>query len=161
MRVANNVRTSNLEQLLRPTVEAMGFEIWGVDYTSYKNHSNLCVFIDSSAGITVDDCANVSNQIDAVLEVETHLPTNMTLQVSSPGMDRILFNTEHYQRTIGEELDIRLAWPKEGRTHLRGRLVSCDDEQFTIEENDNEKVVVKFAEVRRTRIVPNLDEIPR
>ena len=81
-----STRNTNIEELLSATVEAMGYEIWGVDYTLYKSRANLCVYIDSTNGITVDDCAEVSHQIEGVLDVESQFPQNMTLQVSSPGI---------------------------------------------------------------------------
>ncbi|MCY4143009.1 MAG: ribosome maturation factor RimP, partial [Gammaproteobacteria bacterium] len=67
---------TRLEQLLTPTVEAMGFDVWGIDYSSRGQRATLCLFIDSERGVDVDDCATVSNQIEAVLDVEEVLPRN-------------------------------------------------------------------------------------
>lgn len=151
-----NFKSANIEQLLSATIEAMGFEIWGVDYTFFKNRANLCVYIDSDDGITADDCAKVSNQIEGVLDVETQLPQNMTLQVSSPGLDRILFKPRHFANRVGALIDVRLSWPVEGRVHVRGRLRSSNTQSFfvTMDEQDFE---VRFEQVRRARVVPEFN----
>lgn len=148
-------QSTRLELLLTPTVEAMGFTIWGVDYSHYNHRANLCVFIDSDDGITVDDCARVSNQIEAVIDVEDVLPRNLTIQVSSPGLDRVLFKPEQFEAYLGELIDVRLLWPKSGRSHVRGRLRFSDMEKFSIDQDDGE-FVVEFDQLRRARLVPSL-----
>lgn len=149
-------RNTNIEQLLSATIEAMGYEIWGVDYTIYKSRANLCVYIDSENGITVDDCAEVSNQIEGVLDVETRFPQNMTLQVSSPGLDRILFKPRHFESRIGVLIDVRLSWPVEGRSHIRGRLHSCNAQSFLVT-MDEQEFEISFEQVRRARVVPEFN----
>ena len=148
-------QSTRLELLLTPTVEALGFTIWGVDYSHYNHRANLCVFIDSDDGITVDDCARVSNQIEAVIDVEDVLPRNLTIQVSSPGLDRVLFKPEQFEAYLGELIDVRLLWPKFGRSHVRGRLRFSDMEKFSIDQDDGE-FVVEFDQLRRARLVPSL-----
>ena len=149
-------RNTNIEQLLSATIEAMGFEIWGVDYSTYKSRANLCVYIDSEDGITADDCAKVSNQIEGVLDVETQFPQNMTLQVSSPGLDRILFNPRHFASRLGALIDVRLSWPVEGRVHVRGRLNSCNSQSFLVT-MDEQEFEIRFDQVRRARVVPEFN----
>ncbi|MCY4144389.1 MAG: ribosome maturation factor RimP, partial [Gammaproteobacteria bacterium] len=96
----------------------------------------------------------VSNQIEAVLDVEEVLPRNLTIQVSSPGLDRVLFKPEQFKSYLGELIDVRLLWPKSGRSHLRGRLRFSDAEKFGID-FENEEFVVEFDQLRRARLVPS------
>ena len=145
-----------LEELIRPTVEGLGFQVWGVDYNTYKNRASLCIYIDSTNGITADDCAQVSNQIEGVLDVEAAVPENCTLQVSSPGLDRILFRPEQFVEWIGTELDVKLLWPTHGRSRVRGKLTSCDDIYFNMEV-EQEEYKMEYAQVSRARVIPNLD----
>lgn len=151
-----NARNVNIEQLLSATIEAMGFEIWGVDYTVYKNRANLCVYIDSEGGITADDCADVSNQIEGVLDVDAQLPQNLTLEVSSPGLDRILFKPHQFESRIGALVDVRLSLPIEGRIHLRGRLSGCNEQSFSLNMEDQE-YAIRYEQVRRVRLVPEFN----
>jgi len=152
------VRTNStgLEEVLRPTIEGLGYIMWGIDYNNYKNRASLCVYIDSNTGVTVDDCAQVSNQLEGLLDVETLVPANCTLQVSSPGLDRILFRPEQFGERIGTEIDIKLRWPIQGRSRVRGKLIACNDTHFNIAV-DQEEYELEFAQVSRARVVPNLD----
>lgn len=146
--------SNRLERLLTPIVTAMGFGLWGIEYTQRNRRGNLWVFIDSKSGVTVDDCARVSDQIEAVLNIEDVLPNDLRIQVSSPGMDRVLFKPEQYEAYVGEVIDVRLLWPKLGRSHLRGRLLSSGTEGFSIDMDDGE-LELGFDQVRRTRLVPS------
>lgn len=148
--------SNSIEESLRPTIEGMGYQIWGIEFTTYSNRAKLCVFIDSSKGITIDDCAQVHNQIEGELEVTAALPPNCTLQVSSPGLDRILFRPEQFTASLGAKIDVRLVWPQAGRSHLRGELCGCDHEQFRMLVEEQE-FTIGFDQVKRARLVPSLD----
>ena len=76
-----------LTEMLEPGVEALGFELVGIEFVRAGKHSILRVFIDHENGITVDDCADVSHQVSAILDVEDPISTEYNLEVSSPGMD--------------------------------------------------------------------------
>ncbi|MFT7177559.1 MAG: ribosome maturation factor RimP, partial [Halioglobus sp.] len=80
-----------LEEMLEPTVKAMGFSLWGIEYSSQGRYSVLRIFIERDSGITADDCAAVSSQVSGILDVEDPISGEYTLEVSSPGMDRRLF----------------------------------------------------------------------
>src|SRR5210317_906283 len=84
-------KDQQIAELLESSVAALGFELWGVEYLSQGRHSTLRVYIDAEDGITVDDCARVSEQVGSVLDVEDPINGEYTLEVSSPGMDRLLF----------------------------------------------------------------------
>ena len=107
-------KEQQMEAMLAPTVEALGFELWGLEYLSQGRHSLLRVYIEHDKGISVDDCAAVSEQVSAVLDVEDPITGEYTLEVSSPGMDRLLFKLEQFTAYIGEEIDIRLRSAFEG-----------------------------------------------
>lgn len=148
--------STRLEGLLAPTVEAMGFSLWGIEYSQRNRRGNLWVFIDSKNGVTVDDCARVSDQIEAVLDIEKILPEDLRIQVSSPGMDRVLFKPEQFEAYVGEVIDVRLLWPKMGRSHIRGRLRSSSAERFSVD-MDEGQLELGFDQVRRARIVPSFN----
>lgn len=123
---------ASLTEMLTPAVEALGFELLGVEYLSAGKHSTLRVYIDSPAGITVDDCADVSRQVSAVLDVEDPIRTEYNLEVSSPGVERPLFKPHHYQAVVGQEISVRTNLPIEGRRKFKGLLDSADDQQITM-----------------------------
>jgi len=148
-------KTEQIQQLLEPTVEALGFELWGVEYVSQGRHSVLRLFIDSENGIGVEDCAAVSEQVSGVLDVEDPISGEYTLEVSSPGMDRLLFKLEQYRAYIGEELDLRLRSPFEGRRKFRGILKGIEGEDVVVQEDDHEYLLPHGA-IEKARIRPRI-----
>ena len=99
-----SAKLKQLEDILQPVVEGLGYEFWGIEFRSQGHHSLLRVFIDDAEnGIGVDDCEKVSRQISGVMDVEDPIQTEYTLEVSSPGMDRPLFRLEQYEAFVGHQ----------------------------------------------------------
>ena len=113
---------NKVTQLVGPTVEALGLQLWGIEHTSQGKYSVLRIFIERDSGVTIDDCEQVSRQVSAILDVEDPIVGEYTLEVSSPGTDRLLFSVEQFQQYCGEEVDIRMRSPIEGRRKFKGML---------------------------------------
>ena len=144
-------KEQQIEQLLQPTVEAMGFDLWGVEYVSQGRHSVLRVYIDAEQGINVDDCAAVSHQAGSVLDVEEPISGEYTLEVSSPGMDRLLFKLEQYPQYANEVIELRLRSPFEGRRKFKGILKGIEGEDIVVQVDDHEYLLPHSA-VDKARI---------
>ena len=138
------------------TVEGMGCEIWGVEFLSQGRHSKLRLYIDKADGVSIDDCAKVSRQVSDVLDVENMFTKGYTLEVSSPGMDRILFNAEQYESHVGETVDVRLNFPLEGKKRVVGLLAGVENAEAIVQA-DGEEYVLPLENVQRARIVPQFD----
>ncbi len=143
-----------LYSIIAPAVEAIGVELLGIEYMSQGRHSVLRIYIDSEAGITVDNCADVSHQVSAVLDVEDPIRGEYTLEVSSPGTDRPLFNAEHYRRVVGEEIQVRLHAPLEGRRKFKGELKGIDEDGRITIEVDGTEYTLPLADVDKANLVP-------
>lgn len=139
--------------MLRATVEALGFELWGVEYLSQGKHSLLRVFIDREEGIQVDDCARVSEQVSAVLDVEDPITGEYTLEVSSPGMDRLLFELDQYSMFVGEVLELKLRSAFEGRRNFKGVLKGIEGEDIVLQVDDHEYLLPHSA-IDKARVQP-------
>lgn len=148
-------KEQQIEQLLRPTVEALGFELWGIEYVSQGRHTVLRIFIDAEQGITVDDCAAVSHQAGSVLDVEEPINGEYTLEVSSPGMDRLLFKLEQYPQYANEVIELRLRSPFEGRRKFKGILKGIEGEDIVVQVDDHEYLLPHSA-VDKARIEPRI-----
>lgn len=144
-----------IEDLLAPTVEALGFELWGIEYLSQGRHTLLRIYIESPDGITVDDCAAVSEQVSAVLDVEDPISGEYTLEVSSPGMDRLLFKLEQYPAFVGEVLDLRLRTAFEGRRKYKGILKGIEGEDIVLHVDDHEYLLPHDA-IDKARVQPRV-----
>jgi ribosome maturation factor RimP len=127
-----------LMRLLEPPIEALGFDVVDIEYAQAGRGGVLRVFIDrraqdSSIGITVDDCANVSHAVSEVLETRDPIKGHYTLEVSSPGFDRILRTRAHFERFVGERIFVELKLPIEGRRRYVGELKSVADGTIVVE----------------------------
>ena len=152
-----NTKEQQLETLLAPTVARLGCVIWGVELLSHGRYSKLRLFIDNSeGGVSIDDCARVSRQVSDVLDVEDTFPQSYTLEVSSPGMDRILFNAEQFVANIGETVDVRLNFPLEGQKRIVGLLAGVENDEAIVRVKE-EEYLLPLENVQRARIVPQFD----
>jgi ribosome maturation factor RimP len=122
-----------LTELLRPAVDETGKTLLGIEYISAGNNSILRLFIDHDNGIDVDDCAEVSRQVGAILDVEDPISSEYSLEVSSPGVDRPLFEIKHFETVIGETVNVKLSIPLNGRRKFKGQLVAINNNNIIIE----------------------------
>ena len=104
----------------------------------------------------MDDCAAVSHQVSGVLDVEDPISSGYTLEVSSPGVDRLLFSPEHYSPYVGEMIDVRLRLPVEGRRRYKGILLAANNETVVVVVDDQE-FELPLRSVDRARVFPRLE----
>ena len=142
-----------LKTLIEPGVEALGYELLGVEYQSGRKHALLRVYIDSERGIGVDDCARVSHQVSGILAVEDPIEGGYDLEVSSPGLDRPLFEPRHFERHRGAEVKVRLTVPLDGRRNFRGVLEGCRDGRVLVM-IDGARLALPLEHVGIARLVP-------
>ncbi|REL24454.1 ribosome maturation factor RimP [Thalassotalea euphylliae] len=142
-----------LTDMLRPAVEQLGKELLGVEFISAGKHSILRLFIDHENGINVDDCAEVSRQVSAILDVEDPISTEYNLEVSSPGLDRPLFDLAHFEAVVGETVDVKLGLPLNGRRKFKGVLEAVEAETLVVVV-DGEAFELPFSSVDKANLVP-------
>lgn len=138
------------ESWLRETLEGLGYEL--VDLESSRG-GLLRIFIDSPRGISVEDCARVSNHLTrafAVEEIEYE-----RLEVSSPGLDRPLKRAEDFVRFAGQKASLRLKLPREGRRRFEGTLAGIQDGSVMLDVEGN-KQAFALADIDRARLVPDV-----
>src|SRR6201996_2570695 len=139
--------------LIEPVLGRLGYELVEVEYAAGRTQAVVRLFIDQPAGITVDDCERVSRETAALLDVEDPVPTAYTLEVSSPGFDRVLRTPAHFARFAGERVFVELRAPRAGRRRYTGTLLVVGEAGITLEV-DKEKVEVPFGEISKARLAP-------
>ena len=126
-----------LIRLLEPPIEARGFEMVDLEFVQAGRGGVLRIFIDRRPGeqsrVTVDDCATVSHAVSEVLEAQDPIKGHYTLEVSSPGFDRILRTRGHFERFVGERIFVELRLPIDGRRRFVGTLQSVASDAIVIE----------------------------
>ncbi|PMH41198.1 ribosome maturation factor RimP [Vibrio sp. 10N.286.49.B3] len=144
-----------LTEMLGAPVAAAGYELVGLEFIRAGEHSTLRIYIDHENGIFVEDCAEVSRQVGAVLDVEDPITLVYNLEVSSPGLERPLFKAEHYQQFIGHEVSIVLKMAVANRRKWKGVIQSIagetvvvnvegQDEEFALTNISKANLIPKF-----------------
>jgi ribosome maturation factor RimP len=145
----------SIDQIIEPVLMAMGFELWGYDFRAGKSHAYLRIYIDKQEGISLHDCELVSHRLSGVLDVEDPIRLPYTLEISSPGLDRVLFKEEHFRRYIGKKAKIRLKWQIEGRRNITGTLQGVDSGQVLIrQQGGGSYYSLPLEAIDRARLVP-------
>ena len=107
----------------------------------------------TESGIGIEDCARVSREVSALLDVEDPIPSAYTLEVSSPGEDRVLRTRAHFVRFAGSRVFVELKMPRDGRKRYTGKLTSVNDAGIELEV-DRQPVGVRFEEIEIARLAP-------
>ena len=143
----------DLLRRLEPTVEAQGYELVDLEFVPQGRASVLRIFIDRPEGIGLDDCAAVSTAVSDVLDGDDPIPGQYSLEVSSPGLDRVLRKRAHYERFVSSRVHVQLASPLGGRRRFTGALQSVGEETVTVEV-DGQSQVLPCRLIQRTRLAP-------
>jgi len=139
--------------LTEPLLAQLGYELVDLEYVPGRTHAVLRFFIDRAGGVGLDDCERVSREVSALLDVEDPVPTGYTLEVSSPGLDRVLRTPAHFQRFVGERVRVELLQSRDGRRRYTGQLTVLRDTGIELNV-DGAMVAVSFAEIGRARLAP-------
>ena len=137
-------------------VAGMGYEFVGAQYGRNSRGGLLRVYIDTDEGIDVEDCARVSQQLSAVLDVEDPIREAYVLEVSSPGLDRPLFRQRDFAAHDGQLVRIRLQAAVAGRRNYKGHLRGATESQVLIEGED-QLWELDYADIDEARLVPEYD----
>lgn len=125
-----------VESLLKEKIEAIGYELYDVEYSKEGKNYFLRIFIDKTGGIDLNDCEKVNNEIDEILDEADYIKEQYFLEVSSPGIERIIRKEKHLKKYIGHEINIKLfKKDKNGNKEYQGILKAFDKENIELEEN--------------------------
>ena len=132
------------EAILLPILEEHGFELWDVEYVKEGSNWYLRAYIDKPGGININDCELVSRQLSDLLDEKDYIAENYILEVSSPGLGRPLKKERDFQRSMGEEVEIRTYRMIDKQKEFVGLLCAYDEKSVTIEmENGEQKTFLK------------------
>jgi ribosome maturation factor RimP len=153
---------SEITELLSPTIESLGLELLGIEYLPAPGGATLRLYIDVPVGeggepertVSIEDCEAVSREVSAQLDVEDPITGNYTLEVSSPGIDRPLFNVAQFAQFQGETAKVGLKLPQDGRRRLTGRITSVEGDTVTFDVDGN-AFTVQADNIEKARVVPD------
>ena len=129
-----------VENLLKEKIENIGYELYDVEYAKEGKNYFLRIFIDSEKGINLNDCEKVNNEIIDDLDKANYIKEQYFLEVSSPGIERILRKDKHLEKNIGTNVNVKLFKKDElGKKEYQGILKKYDENTITIDENKIER----------------------
>ena len=137
--------------LVEPVLGRLGYELVDLEFGAGHGRAQVRLFIDAPAGVGVEDCARVSREASALLEAEDPIPGAYTLEVSSPGFDRVLRTPAHFGRFVGARVLAELKEPRAGRRRYTGTLLSVDEAGIALAV-DRERVALAFGEIGKARL---------
>ncbi|MBN8735368.1 MAG: ribosome maturation factor RimP [Xanthomonadales bacterium] len=144
-----------------PALAELGLECLGMEWNAGHGGGLLRVYIDSlqhdgdaANAVSVDDCEAASREISALLDVDDPIPGHYVLEVSSPGIERPLFNVAQFARFIGDEAKVTLKLPREGRRRLRGRIAAVAGKRIGMDV-DGARIEIAEDEIESARLVPD------
>lgn len=135
--------TDAVTALALPVVERAGCTLWDVEYVKEAGTWFLRVYIDKAGGVSIDDCEAVSRPLSDLLDEADPIEGSYTFEVSSAGADRPLKKPEHFAEFQGEEVEVKLYRPREGRKEFVGALKGYEDGNVTLDVNGEEAVFTK------------------
>lgn len=142
-----------LYSLFKPVVAAHGLELIDVEYVPIKGGRRLSVYIVQPNGsVSLDDCETVARALDDLLEATPELSHSYTLEVSSPGLDRVLKRHEEYDIFRGRTVSVRIREPFEGKYELEGELKGIASEQVELETPAG-VVSLPLANIKKTKLI--------
>ncbi len=142
--------------VVRPAVEALGYELVGIEHITGGRQPLLRIYIDLPGGITADDCAQTSRQVNAALMVEPTLSKrDYLLEVSSPGIDRLLFEVEDFERFTGRRVRVKLAAPIDNRRQFSGELQGVVDGHIKLQ-TDEATIELPLSQIEKARLQEEL-----
>ena len=148
---------AQLRELARRVALQTGVELWELELRGSGSQRRLRIFIDKKEGVNLEDCEQYSRQISPMLDIENLIPGGRyTLEVSSPGWERVLARQEHFQRSKGKRIKITLAHPLPNRQrHLTGWLDAANEQGIRLRLPESGTAMdIEYAEIARAQAAP-------
>ena len=156
MLFTGRVTVQDLTALFEPVIQSMGYELVGVEFQGSVQHGTLRVYIDHENGIGVDDCAAISQQISAILDVEEPIQQAYDLEVSSPGLNRPLFKPADYELFTDRLVKIKMAVPVDGRRNFKGVIQGVKQSKIVQVMVDNESYELPINDIAKANLISKI-----
>ena len=145
-----------IEEVVSKALETQQIELVDLVIQNQGRKKVLQFFVDKKGGVTLDDCGELTDKIDSILEMENLMEGAYVLEVSSPGVHRVLKKPQHFQRFTGERVKIVLKIPLEGRGSFTGVIASADENGFVLDDGTNQ-FNFKYDNIKKANLDPVLE----
>ena len=134
---------ANIEEkvtkLVEPIIENLGYELYDVEYAKEGKNYFLRIFIDNEKGIDLNDCEKVNDAVNDILDKENYIKEQYFLEISSPGIERVLRKDKHLEKNIGTDINLKLFKKDEnGKKEYQGKLKEFNQKEIILEQEEKE-----------------------
>ncbi len=149
-----------VEKIIIPVINRNNCFLWGIEIMRGKKNTTLRIFIDSDSGVDINDCENISKDLNYEPSLDLSFGDDYVLEVSTPGIDRKFFDIEQLKDYIGEDLSLKSKKILEGKRNFTGTLLNCDLDKFSLKTKD--KIIeFNFDDIDFCKLKPNFNKIMR
>ena len=142
----------DIELFLGPIIEASGCELWGIEITSGKGKGRILrIFIDAIQGVDISDCEKVSREIDYHFQFESIFSEFGSFEVSSPGLDRRLFNSNQYENFIGDVVSLTLFSKVNDLRKIKGTLLEVLESEISVK-TEGETLLLELSNIDKCKL---------
>ena len=142
----------DIEFFLGPIIEASGCELWGIEVTSEKGKGRILrIFIDAIQGVDINDCEKISREIDYHFQFESIFSEFGSFEVSSPGLDRRLFNSKQYKNFTGDVVSLTLFSKVNNLRKIKGTLLEVLESEISVK-TEGEILLLEFSNIEKCRL---------
>lgn len=132
----NDALVEKVSDLVKPIADELNYELYHVEFVKENGENYLRIYIDKPEGISLTDCEALSRKVSTMLDEEDPIPDSYYLEVSSPGLNRGLYKDDHFKRSIGKEVLIKLTESINGSKSIKGILKDITDEEVIVTANE-------------------------
>jgi ribosome maturation factor RimP len=146
-----------ITDIAKRITDKAGFELVHCQVAGSKRSPIVRLFIDKPGGVTIEDCAVVSREMEAILDQEDFIPTSYVLEVSSPGIERELFKIEDFERFAGQTARIKTSQAIDGQRNFTGTILSVEDRNIEFEDRTRGRVLIPFDSVAKANLMVDME----
>lgn len=150
-----NVLIQKIDSIVREPLAALGFSLVRIRFNSQHGEDILQIMaepLDESREMTVENCAQISRHVSALLDVEDPITNPYRLEISSPGIDRPLATAEEFARYIGHIVHVEMQWPVEGRKRFKGEILQVTPEAVELRLDAKTDVMLAIADMAQAKL---------
>jgi ribosome maturation factor RimP len=145
-------------QIAASVAERSGIEFIHCQIAGSKRNPTVRLFIDKPGGVTLEDCAEMSREVEAVLDKDDFIPTSYVLEVSSPGIERELFKLAEYERFVGHDARIKTKQPINGQRNFAGKISAVNGDNIEFNDRTSGRVSIPFESVAKANLMADLSD---
>lgn len=149
---------AHIRNIAEETAAKKGLELVHVELAGTKKSFTARIYIDKEGGVTVEDCAQVSREVEAVMDADDLIQNSYLLEVSSPGIERGLYSIADFTRFAGENARIKLRSPLSGQKNFRGTILSVNGDSIAFDDRTAGEVSIAFENVSKANLEIDLDQ---